>query len=71
MSGLGRLVGTEQKKGEITISYDLTGSKAWEFIHVEINVQEARAGNHLVRVAVTDLNSGSRAYREANFEIGK
>jgi hypothetical protein len=34
-------------------------------------VQEARAGDHVIRVAVTDLNSGSRAEREAIFEIAK
>jgi hypothetical protein len=69
MSGLGRLAGTEQKKGEITISYDLTGSKRQESVHVELNVQDARAGAHLLRVTVTDVNRGSRAERETVFEI--
>ncbi len=45
--------------------------RAWEAAHVELNVQEARPGDHFVRVTVTDLNSGAHAEREGGFWIEK
>ena len=49
----------------------MSGKAAWEFAHVELNVQEARPGDHFIRVAVTDLNGGAQAEREGSFWIEK
>jgi len=71
LSGLGRLVGSDEKKGELTITYDMNGTQRTDFLHVELNLQEARTGSHAVRVVVTDLNSGAKAERETSFKIEK
>ncbi|MSS71573.1 MAG: tetratricopeptide repeat protein [Candidatus Latescibacteria bacterium] len=71
LSTLGRLIGSDEQKGELTISYELNGTQQTDFLHVELNLQEARPGSHTIRVAVTDLNSGARTERETSFRIEK
>jgi GWxTD domain-containing protein len=68
---LGKLIRKEQGRGETTVSYEFVGMRTTAVLHVEIRAQEAGPGDHALRVAVTDLNSGAKAVREATFRVQK
>jgi hypothetical protein len=70
-SALGKLIRKEQRKGETTVSYEFVGMRPTAVLHVEIRAQEAGPGDHALRVAVTDLNSGAKAARETAFRVQK
>jgi hypothetical protein len=70
-AALGKMIRKEQKKGEVTVSYEFTGIRPDPPLHVEIKAQEAGPGDHVLRVAVTDLNSGAKAARETTFWVQK
>ncbi len=70
-SALGRLLRKEQKRGEITVSYEMNGTRPADFLHAEFNAQEVGQGDHFLRVAVTDLNNEATTTSETAFWIQK
>jgi GWxTD domain-containing protein len=70
-SALGKLIRKEQRKEETTVSYEFLGLRPTAVLHVEIRAQEAGPGDHVLRVSITDLNSGAKTMRETTFWVQK
>ena len=70
LRAIGRLLGIEQKK-VVTISYEQVGATNTEYNYLEIDISGSEAGRYELEVAVTDLNAGTKASKNAVFLIAK
>ena len=70
LRAVGRLLGIEQKK-VVTISYEQVGATNAEYNYLEIDISGSETGRYELEVAVTDLNAGTKASKNAIFLIAK
>ena len=68
-SGFRRLLSAG--KPEVVVSYDRTGSEAFERIYFELETENLDLGVHQVEVRVTDMNGGGTVSKSVVFVLGK
>ncbi len=69
LAGLGRLLGKEEGKQGVSVTYDQVGNTTDGLSYVELNLDGAGKGDHEVRVTVEDLVSGVQVTKKATFGI--
>jgi GWxTD domain-containing protein len=69
---LSRLVRTfSRKREEVAVGYEGRGFRDTEAAHVELGLKDCQPGRYTLRVAVTDLNGGRTAAKEASFAVAE
>ena len=69
LAGLGRLLGKEEGKQGVSVTYDQIGNTTDGLSYVELNLDGAGKGDHEVRVTVEDLVSGVQVTKKTTFGI--
>ncbi len=69
LTGLGRLLGKEEGKQGVSVTYDQTGNTTDGLSYVELNLDGAGKGDHEVQVTVEDLVSGVQVRKKTTFGI--
>ncbi len=69
LAGLGRLLGKEEGKQGVSVTYDQTGNTTDGLSYVELNLDGAGKGDHEVQVTVEDLVSGVQVRKKTTFGI--
>ena len=69
LTGLGRLLGKEERQQGVSVTYDQTGNTTDGLSYVELNLDGAGKGDHEVQVTVEDLVSGVQVRKKTTFGI--
>ncbi len=69
LAGLGRLLGKEEGKQGVSVTYDQIGNTTDGLSYVELNLDGAGKGDHEVQVTVEDLVSGVQITKKTTFGI--
>ena len=69
LSGLGRLIGKREEGNVISIEYDHVGTLSDERAYLELDMAATVPGRQLLRITVTDENSGQTGRAAINFDI--
>lgn len=69
LAGLGRLLGKEEGKQGVSVTYDQIGNTTDGLSYVELNLDGAGKGDHEVQVTVEDLVSGVQVKKKTTFGI--
>jgi hypothetical protein len=69
LAGLGRLVGVDQEKEAITISYEQMGSSADVVSYLGVDLSGSEPGEYAIEVAVTDSRSGREVSKRTVFKV--
>ncbi|MDA0710725.1 MAG: tetratricopeptide repeat protein, partial [bacterium] len=69
LGGVGKLLGQEKGEGVITIDYEQVGSLAQEQAYLELDVSNTDPGVQLLKITVTDQNSGQAVGVSTKFTV--
>ncbi len=69
LGGLGRLIGKREEGNVISIEYDHVGTQSDERAHLELDMGATVPGRQLLKITVTDENSGQTGRAAINFDI--
>ncbi len=69
LGGFGNLLGKREDRGTITIEYEQIGAEVNEQGYLELDMSQSEPGRQLLRIKVTDRNSGKSARAVARFTI--
>jgi GWxTD domain-containing protein len=69
LGGLGRLIGKREEGNVISIEYDHVGTQSDERAHLELDMEATVPGMQLLKITVTDENSGQTGRVAINFVI--
>ena len=69
LGGFGNLLDQREERGIITIEYEQIGSESDEQGYLELDMSRSEPGRQLLRIKVTDENSGKSARAIARFKI--
>ena len=61
----------KSKKPQVSVTYEQTGTSAFEHEYVEIDLEKAKPGVNALEVTIADLVSGEKQTREIRFRYGK
>jgi hypothetical protein len=71
LGGLGKLIGQSEDAGIITIQYEHAGNDIDDRAYLELDMSATEPGKQILRVRVTDENSGKSARAATTFSIGR
>jgi GWxTD domain-containing protein len=69
LGGLGRLLGIDEKEGAVTIEYEHRGNQVDDFSYLELDLVNAKPGDQILTVRVTDMNSGQVTEGRVEFVV--
>ena len=69
MSGLGRLIGQREDGNVISIEYEHVGTRTDEPAYLELDMGATVPGRQMLRITVTDENSGQSGRAAITFDI--
>jgi hypothetical protein len=69
LGGVGKLLGQKSGEGVITIDYEQVGTETQEQAYLELDLSNTEPGVQLLKVLVTDQNSGQTVGVSTTFTV--
>ena len=71
LGGLGKLIGQSEDAGIVSIQYEHVGTDTDDRAYLELDMSASEPGKQVLRVRVTDENTGKSARAATTFTIGR